>query len=115
VEVSRHSRLTSAIAALLLFAAAPAVSVGAGAVGGMTARDGAAAFAAPQACNGRCLNPHPNQFKTWYGQRKGTWVQVYRQWSDGCTQYQWFDTQSNRWDEDARTKAPKIFWTCCVH
>jgi hypothetical protein len=112
VEVSRRPRFIRAIAGVLLIVTAPAVDTG---VHSLDAPNRTSALAAAQACNGRCLDPHPNQFKTWYGQRKGTWVQVYRQWSDGCTQYQWFDTSSKRWDVDPRTKAPKIFWTCCVH
>lgn len=63
----------------------------------------------PQAgCGGRCLNPHPGPFKSWNGQVNGCFVQVWRQWPDGCTHYQWWNTCYNYWD-------PQIWWTCCVH
>ncbi len=59
-------------------------------------------------CSGHCLNPHPGQFRTWNGQVNGCFVQVWRQWADGCTHYEWFNTCYNYWD-------PQIWWTCCVH
>ena len=61
-----------------------------------------------QGCGGRCLNPHPGAFRSWYGQRNGCLVQVWRQWPDACTHYQWLNTCNNIWD-------PQINWTCCVH
>jgi len=57
---------------------------------------------------GRCLNPHPGQFRFWYGQQDGCIVQVWRQWPDGCTHFQWFNNCSKSWD-------PQIYWTYCVH
>jgi hypothetical protein len=69
-------------------------------------------FAVPgqpvQGCSGRCINPHLGQFQTWNGQVNGFFVQVWRRWPDGCTHYQWWNTQYNYWD-------PQIWWTCCVH
>jgi hypothetical protein len=62
----------------------------------------------PQECGGHCLNPHPGQFRSWYGQANGCWVQVWRQWPEGCTHYQMFNTCNNYFD-------PQIYWTCCVH
>jgi hypothetical protein len=62
----------------------------------------------PQGCAGRCLNPHPGPFRSWNGQVNGCWVQVWRQWPEGCTHYQWFNSCANYWD-------PQIWWTCCVH
>lgn len=59
-------------------------------------------------CAGRCINPHPGQFRTWNGQVNGCFVQVWRQFGDGCTHYQWWNTCYNYWD-------PQIWWTCCVH
>jgi hypothetical protein len=113
VERLRRYRLTPALAAVLLLSTSLSIDSSDRVIAAedVHAIDGDAG----QACNGRCLNPHPNQFKTWYGERKGTWVQVYRQWADGCTHYQWFDTRTNTWDVDPRTNAPKISWTCCVH
>jgi hypothetical protein len=66
-------------------------------------------------CSGRCLNPHPDPagFRFWYGQANGCWVQVWRQWPDGCTHYQWFNTCNNSWDGDASGRG--VYWTCCVH
>jgi hypothetical protein len=113
VGLPHGDRLTPAIAAVLLLSLPPAVDSHDRSPAAAHVR--ASAADGGQACNGRCLNPHPNQFKTWYGQRKGNWVQVYRQWTDGCTHYQWLDTKTNTWDVDPKTKAPKISWTCCVH
>jgi hypothetical protein len=70
--------------------------------------------AAPvQACSGRCSSPHSGSFETREGERKGCWVQVWRQWPDGCAHYQWFNTCESYWDSDAN--GPKVHWTCCVH
>lgn len=63
---------------------------------------------APLEAAGRCLNPHPGEFKTWYGARNGCWVQVWRAWPDGCQHYQNFDACHGAWD------AP-VIWTSCVH
>ena len=72
-------------------------------------RLGSEAFAAPaQGCGGRCIDPHPGQFRWWYGQQNGPWVQVWRQWGDECTHYQWFNPSANIYN-------PQINWTCCVH
>jgi len=67
-----------------------------------------------QRCGGKCLNPHPYQFKSWYGQANGCWVQVWRQWTDGCTHYQSYDKCRNVWDLNP-DKTPRVYWTCCVH
>jgi|GEM_PF-3142690 len=63
---------------------------------------------------GQCLNPHPGAFKSWYGQKNGCWVAVYRQWPDGCTHYQWYNACYNTWDAYPNG-APKVYWTACVH
>jgi hypothetical protein len=57
---------------------------------------------------GRCLNPHPGPFRTWNGQQNGCFVQIWRQWEDGCTHYQWYNACSG-------TPAGPITWTYCVH
>lgn len=64
--------------------------------------------ATPAAAFGRCLNPHPSTFTSWYGPRNGCWLSVYRKWRDGCEHYQWFNTCHGFWD-------PGIHWTSCVH
>jgi hypothetical protein len=63
---------------------------------------------------GRCLNPHPGQFQWSYGQQNGCWIQVWRQFPDGCVHYQWFNTCGNYWDVYP-DGTPKIFWTKCIH
>jgi hypothetical protein len=62
----------------------------------------------PQGCGGACWNPHPGPFRWWYGQANGCWVQLWRQWQEGCTHYQMFNSCGNYFD-------PQIYWTCCVH
>lgn len=57
---------------------------------------------------GRCWNPHPGQFRTWPGQQNGCAVQVWRQFQDGCTHFQWYNKCNNIWD-------PQIYWTYCIH
>ena len=57
---------------------------------------------------GHCINPHPGPFNQWYGQVNGCFVQVWRQWPDGCTHFQWFNRCYNYFD-------PNITWTNCVH
>ena len=101
----RRSRLSPALTVLLLLAATP-VNLD------IPALD--AAGSPQKNCSGRCLNPHRNQFKWWYGERKNCQVQVMRQWSDGCTHYQWFNTCNNKWDVDSRGAA-RVYWTCCTH
>lgn len=63
---------------------------------------------------GRCVDPHPGPFKSWYGEKNGCWVAVWRQWPDGCTHYQWFNACNNYWDVYPNG-APKVYWTNCVH
>lgn len=92
------------------------VVLAAGALSGHPAVSDAAApaGAAGQACRGRCLDPHPGQFRSWYGQRNGCWVQVWRQWPEGCTHYQMFNSCQNQWDVHPNGQ-PRVHWTCCVH
>ena len=72
------------------------------------------AGAGEQNCGGRCINPHPGNFRTWNGQQNGCWLTVWRQWPEGCTHHQGFNTCTNRWDVDQYGNA-KVNWTCCVH
>ena len=65
------------------------------------------------ACGGRCLSQHPGQFQSWSGERRGCWVQVWRQWPDGCKHYQWYNSCSSYWDEERRV--PRLYWVCCHH
>lgn len=66
------------------------------------------------ACQRGCLNPHPGAFKWWYGERKGEWVEVWRQWPEGCTHVQMFHPPSGSWDSN-QDGTPRVRWTCCVH
>lgn len=64
-----------------------------------------------------CLNPHPGKFNTWYGERRGDWVEVWRQWPDGnpgCTHVQWLDTTHGIWATNP-DGSPKVRWTNCNH
>jgi hypothetical protein len=57
---------------------------------------------------GHCADPHAGEFDWWHGDRKDCWVQVWRQWSDCCRHYQWYNECYGYWDE-------AINWTYCVH
>jgi hypothetical protein len=61
-----------------------------------------------QMAGGHCINPHPGRYNQWYGQVNGCFVQVWRQWPDGCTHFQWFNRCLNYFD-------PAINWSRCVH
>ncbi|MBZ5627918.1 MAG: hypothetical protein LAO06_03540 [Acidobacteriia bacterium] len=54
-----------------------------------------------------CLNPHPWQFRTWWGPANGCWAAFYRQWNDGCKHYQMYNACTGQWD-------PRINWMSCV-
>jgi hypothetical protein len=69
---------------------------------------------AQTACNRGCLNPHPGQFRWWYGERRGEWVEIYRQWPDGCTHFQRFHPPTGSWESNP-DGSPRITWTCCRH
>jgi hypothetical protein len=63
---------------------------------------------------GRCQNPHPGEFKTIYGNKSGCWVEVLRQWPDGCEHVQMLNTCSGAWDANA-DGSPRVRWTQCRH
>lgn len=63
-------------------------------------------------CGGRCLNPHPGPFRSWYGERKGDWVQLWRQWEEGCTHFQMWNLAYNYGDSNP-DGSPRVTWTCC--
>jgi hypothetical protein len=68
---------------------------------------------APPAANvslfqGHCLNPHPGQFRYWWGPPNGCWVPFNRQFEDGCHHIQWFNSCANVWDS-------RIQWDACYH
>lgn len=65
-------------------------------------------------CQRGCLNPHPGNFKWWYGERKGDWIEVVRLWPDGCQHTQMFHPGSGTWDTNP-DGSPKIHWICCSH
>jgi len=69
---------------------------------------------AAQNCAGGCLNPHPGQFRWWYGVRNGDWVEVWRQWPEGCRHVQLFHPSSGSWDTNPNG-TPRVRWMCCVH
>ena len=69
---------------------------------------------AAQACNRGCLNPHPGNFKWWYGERKGDWVEVVRAWPEGCQHTQMLHPASGTWDTNP-DGTPRVRWVCCVH
>lgn len=70
--------------------------------------------ASQPACNRGCLNPHPGAFRWWYGEQKGEWVQVWRQWPEGCLHYQLFHPKSGTWDSNP-DGTPRVHWRCCTH
>lgn len=70
--------------------------------------------AALQNCQRGCLNPHPGNFRWWYGERRGDWVEVWRQWPEGCMHVQMFHPPSRSWDSNPDGSA-RVRWTCCVH
>lgn len=69
---------------------------------------------AQDACNRGCLNPHPGEFRWWYGRRIGDWIEVWRQWPEGCTHVQLFQPHRGLWDSNP-DGTPRVRWTCCVH
>ncbi len=56
---------------------------------------------------GSCANPHAGPFNGWYGPANGCWAPFWRQWRDGCTHYQMYNTCNGQWD-------PQIHWTFCA-
>jgi hypothetical protein len=57
---------------------------------------------------GHCLNPHPGQFRYWWGSPLDSCNSpMYRQFADGCTHYQVYNRCANAWDS-------RITWTSCV-
>lgn len=65
-------------------------------------------------CGRKCQNPHPGEFRSWEGRRQDCWVQVWREWQDGCKHYQWYNKCYSYWDSDERGQ-PRVYWTCCTH
>lgn len=56
----------------------------------------------------RCVDPHPGEFTTRYGERQGCWVPVFRAWADGCEHVQHFNACRGVFDAT-------ITWTRCIH
>ncbi len=65
-------------------------------------------------CQRGCLNPHPGEFRWWYGQQRNGWVEVWRQWPEGCQHVQLFHPRSGSWESNPDGSA-KVRWVCCVH
>jgi hypothetical protein len=64
---------------------------------------------------GRCLNPHPGQFTWQYGKRiDNCWVEVWRQFADGCVHMQLFNACGGSWDSNPDGSA-RVQWTRCLH
>jgi hypothetical protein len=74
----------------------------------------AAPVSTPAQIRGRCVQPHPGDFRWWYGARNGCWVQLFRLWPDGCQHYQFFNTCNSAWDVNPGG-GPRIYWVACVH
>ena len=56
---------------------------------------------------GFCVNPHPGQFRYWWGPPIDQCNSpMYRQFADGCTHYQVYNRCANAWDG-------RINWTVC--
>ncbi len=67
----------------------------------------AAAMGVGQACPNP-INPHPGQFRFWWGTPVDQCNSpMYRQFVDGCTHYQFYNRCANSWDS-------RIFWTSCA-
>ena len=62
----------------------------------------------------KCLNPHPGRFDTWNGNRNGCWLDVWRQWPDGCRHVQGYNVCENYWDAN-HDGTPRVRWTNCAH
>ena len=57
--------------------------------------------------SGNCVNPHPGEFKYWWGTPTDKCNSpMYRQFQDGCMHYQIYNRCANAWDA-------RIFWTTC--
>jgi hypothetical protein len=56
---------------------------------------------------GNCINPHPGEFKYWWGTPTDKCNSpMYRQFQDGCIHYQIYNRCANAWDA-------RIYWTTC--
>lgn len=56
---------------------------------------------------GDCINPHPGQFRFWWGAPiDACKTPMFRRFADGCTHYQIYNNCANAWDG-------RIFWTYC--
>jgi hypothetical protein len=53
-----------------------------------------------------CQNPHPGQFTFYWGPVSGCRQPQFRNFSDGCSHYQIFNTCAGVWE-------PQIYWTQC--
>jgi hypothetical protein len=61
------------------------------------------------AASNQCLNPHPGNFKWWWGaETDQCWAPMYRQFDDGCQHLQRYNRCANAWDQ-------RIEWQVCIH
>ncbi len=63
---------------------------------------------------GRCMDPHPGAFGVTNQQVNQCIVQVWRNFQDGCTHFQYFNACTGSWDVYPNG-APHVTWTRCVH
>jgi hypothetical protein len=63
---------------------------------------------------GQCLNPHPGNFQTAYGQKNGCIVEVWRRFEDSCEHVQLLNACNNSWDSNP-DGSPRVRWTRCIH
>lgn len=103
VDRSPAPRYVEASSILPIFATGQLLAPSVHAAGGSTAT-----------CEGRCADPHSGDPRVWNGERKDCWIQVWRQWPDGCTHYQWWNSCGSYWDTDENGR-PRLNWSCCVH
>lgn len=69
----------------------------------------------PPGCQRGCRDPHPGEFRWWYGkQTQSGWVEVWRQWPEGCLHWQMFHPQTGSWESNPDGSA-RVHWVCCVH
>ena len=63
---------------------------------------------------GQCLNPHPGNFQTAYGNKNGCVVEVWRRFEDSCEHVQLLNVCTNAWDSNP-DGSPRVRWTRCIH
>lgn len=70
--------------------------------------------APPVLAAGRCVTHTDKPVRTWYGQRRGDWVEYVRLYADGCQSVQWVRPSDGAFDSHP-DGTPKVRWDKCVH